>query len=180
MAAHSVDDARFQYFAAVSELAAGNYPAVLAAANRAASDPALLVESAYLAGWAHIHRGDADGAVAAMRLVAEAKGSPSVQHARAILGAMRFHQGAGATDEAVQAWQGLDAERRGAWKLAEPLQGTLFVAGLQALGKGDYQHAADKFREAGKAGLREKALGSLIHFALVKAGRQLLDEKGAG
>ena len=85
-----------------------------------------------------------------------------------------------AADEAVQAWQALDAQRRAAWKLAEPLQRTLFVAGLQALGKGQYEQAVDKFREAGKAGLREKSLGSLIHYALVKAGQQLLDEKDAG
>ena len=65
-------------------------------------------------------------------------------------------------------------------ELAEPLQRTLFVAGLQALGKGQYEQAVDKFREAGKAGLREKSLGSLIHYALVKAGQQLLDEKDAG
>ena len=132
----------------------------------------------FTAGWASIYRGNADGAVAAMRQVAQAKDSPSVEHGRAILGALRFHQGA--ADEAVQAWQAMDAQRRTAWKLAEPLQGTLFVAGLQALGKGHYEQAADKFREAGKAGLREQSLGSLIHYALVKAGQQLLDGKGAG
>jgi hypothetical protein len=178
MTAQSADDPRFQYFTAVSELAAGNYPGAQAAAQRAARDPALQIESTYLAGWASIYRGDPDGAVAAMRQVAQAKDSPSVEHGRAILGALRFHQGA--ADEAVQAWQAMDAQRRTAWKLAEPLQGTLFVAGLQALGKGHYEQAADKFREAGKAGLREQSLGSLIHYALVKAGQQLLDGKGAG
>jgi tetratricopeptide (TPR) repeat protein len=178
MAAEKSDDPRFLYFTAVSALAAGNYSAAEAAAKGAARDPAFQTESAYLAGWASIHRGDPDGAVTAMRQVAQTKDSPSVQHARAILGAIRFHQGA--ADEAVQAWQALDAQRSAAWKLAEPLQGTLFVAGLQALGKGLYEQAADKFREAGKAGLREKSLGSLIHYALVKAGQQLLDEKGAG
>jgi hypothetical protein len=178
MAAQPSDDPRFHYFTAISALAATNYPAALTAAHQAARDPALQVESAYLAGWASIHGGDADSAVTAMRQVAQAKDSPSLQHGRAILGALRFHQGAPA--EAVQAWQALDAQRRAAWGLAEPLQRTLFVTGLEALGEGHFEKAADQFREAGKAGLRDKSLGSLIHYALGKAGQQLLDEKGAG
>jgi tetratricopeptide (TPR) repeat protein len=178
MAAQHADDPRFHYFTAISALAAANYPAALTAAQQAARDPVLLVESAYLAGWASIHGGDADSAVTAMRQVAQAKDSPSLQHGRAILGALRFHQGAAA--EVVQAWQALDTQRRAAWGLAEPLQRTLFVTGLEALGEGHFEKAADNFREAGKAGLRDKSLGSLIHYALVKAGQQLLDEKGAG
>jgi tetratricopeptide (TPR) repeat protein len=177
MTARPVEDPRFNYFAAVSALAAGDYPAVWTLASRAAADTALEIETAYLAGWASIHRGDVEGAVTAMRKVAQAKDSPSVQHARAILGAIRFHQGA--AEEAVHWWQQMDAERRVAWKLAEPLQSTLFVAGLQLLGKGHFEQAADKFREAGKAGLREKSLPGLIQLALLKAGQQLLCNKGA-
>src|SRR5207245_6339234 len=142
------------YFTAISQLAAGDHAGAQESAARAASDPGLKVESAYVAGWASIHRQDPEGAVTAMRTVAQATDSPSADHARAILGAIRFHQGA--ADEAVHWWQGLTAERRTAWQLAEPLQGTLFVAGLLALQRGHYEQAADKFREAGKAGLREK------------------------
>jgi hypothetical protein len=178
MAAQTLDDPRFNYFAAVSALAARDYHAVLALAERAAADDTLKVESAYLTGWARIHSRDPEGAVTAMRMVAESKDSPSAQHARAILGAIRFHQGAGA--EAVQWWQALNPERRSAWNLAEPLQKSLFVVGLQALKNNQFDRAADKFREAGRAGLRDNALGSLIHYALVKAALQLLDHKGEG
>jgi len=42
-----------------------------------------------------------------------------------------------------------------------------------------YATPTEQFREAGKAGLRERSLGALIHYALVKAGQQLLDGKEA-
>jgi tetratricopeptide (TPR) repeat protein len=176
MLGKETDDARFHYFAAVSHLAAGNHPAVQEAVHRASVDPALRVEANYLSGWAAIHQGDAALAATALRGVALTPESPSASHARAIVGAIRFHQGT--SDEAVQWWQGLDAERRTAWNLAEPLQKTLFLAGLHALDRGHFEHAADKFREAGKAGLREVGLGGLIQFALVKAGQRLLYSTG--
>jgi tetratricopeptide (TPR) repeat protein len=177
MAAQATDDPRFAYFAAVCALAAGDYPAVLALAGRAAVDPALQVECAYLAGWASIHSRDPEGALTAMQVVAQSKDSASAQHARAIVGAIRFHQGA--ADDAARWWQGLEPERRSAWNLTAPLQGALFLAGLQALKTSKYEQAADKFREASQAGLRDKSLGSLIHYALVRAAQQLLDDRGA-
>jgi tetratricopeptide (TPR) repeat protein len=172
------NDGYFQYFAAVSHLAAGDHNAVLAAAGRVAGDPALAVESAYVRGWANIYRQDPAAATEAMRVVAQAPTSPSAAHARAILGCIRFHEGAG--EEAVHWWQGLEPERRAAWNLAEPLQGTLFLAGLQALQAGRNEQAATQFREAGKAGLRERLLGPLVQYALVKAGQQLLYQESAG
>jgi tetratricopeptide (TPR) repeat protein len=166
------NDPFFHYFAAVSHLAAGDYQGVLQAASRASADPTLKVESAYLHGWANLYLGDPAAATQAMRAVAQSPASPSAAHARALLGCVRFHQGA--SDEAVQWWQGIDPERRTAWHLAEPLQGTLFLAGLQALQAGHYEQAAEKLREAGKAGLREHRLGALVQYALVKAGQDLL------
>jgi tetratricopeptide (TPR) repeat protein len=168
----ATNDPYFHYFAAVSHLTAGDHAAALDATARTAGDPALKIEGAYLQGWAHLHRGDADAAVQALRTVAQVSASPSTAHARALLGCIRFHQGSG--EEAVQWWQGLDAERRTAWKLAEPLQSTLFLAGLQAIQAGRFEQAAEKLREAGKAGLRERRLGPLVQYALVKAGQQLL------
>ena len=43
--------------------------------------------------------------------------------------------------------------------------------------KDSYEQAADRFREAGKLGLRDKRLGPLLTLALVKAGQRLLFEK---
>ncbi|HYV34383.1 MAG TPA: tetratricopeptide repeat protein, partial [Gemmataceae bacterium] len=171
-------DARFQYFAAVSHLAANKPTEALAAADKAAENPALKVEAAYLAGWANIHRQDPAAAVTTMNQVAQVQESPSCNHARAILGGIRFHQGA--TDDAIQWWQGLDPQRRTAWQLAEPLQKSLYLAGLQALQNGQFEQAAEKLREAGKAGLRERALGSLIQYALLKAGQRLLYQEVHG
>ena len=107
-----------------------------------------------------------------MRTVAQSPAGPSAAHAMAILGCIRFHEGA--SEEAVQWWQGIEPTRRNAWHLAEPLQGTLFLAGLQALHAGHYEQAAEKLREASKAGLREPRLGALVQYALVKAGQDLL------
>jgi tetratricopeptide (TPR) repeat protein len=172
MKAPETNDPYFHYFAAVSHLAAGDHDAVIQAAARAETDPILKVESAYLQGWANIYQQDPTAATKVMRLVAQTPASPSSAHARAILGCIRFHQGASA--EAVQWWQGLEPERRTAWKLAEPMQGTLFLAGLQALQAGRYEQAAEKLREAGQAGLRERRLVPLVQYALVKAGQDLL------
>jgi hypothetical protein len=52
----------------------------------------------------------------------------------------------------------------------------VFLGGLAALDSGRYEQAAERFREAGKLGLRERRLGGLITLALVKAGQKLLYE----
>ena len=51
------------------------------------------------------------------------------------------------------------------------------LSGLLALKEGRYEQAAERFKEAGKLGLREKSLGSLITLALVRAGQKLLFEQ---
>jgi tetratricopeptide (TPR) repeat protein len=167
-----VTDARFHYLAGVCRLAAGDYEGVLESCRRAAADPAFAVESAYLAGWANLYRQSPEGATEAFRQVAKAGDSPSAGHAQAILGAIRFHEGG--YEEAVHWWKLLDAERRKAWGFDDPLHKTMFLAALTAYQAGRYEQAAEKLREAGRLGLRDRRLGSLLTLALVKAGQRLL------
>jgi tetratricopeptide (TPR) repeat protein len=167
-----VADARFHYLAAVCFLAAGDYPQVLEACRRAWGEPSLLVECRYLMGWAHLHLNDEAAAIREWEVVARTAESPSAEHARALLGRLRF--GRGEYEEAFPWWTGLDAKRRGAWGLDEPLRGTIFLAGLLALGAGRYEKAAERFRDAGKLGLRDRRLGPLMTLALVKAGQEKL------
>ncbi|HKI35648.1 MAG TPA: tetratricopeptide repeat protein [Gemmataceae bacterium] len=167
-----VPDARFHYLAAVCFLAARDYPQVLEACRRAWGEASLLVECRYLMGWAHLHLGDEAAAIREWEVVARTTESPSAEHARALLGRLRF--GRGEYEEAFPWWTGLDPERRGAWGLDEPLRGTMFLAGLLALGAGRYEQAAERFRDAGKLGLRDRRLGPLMTLALVKAGQEKL------
>jgi tetratricopeptide (TPR) repeat protein len=165
-------DARFHYLAGVCRLAAGDYAGVLEACRRAAADPGFAVESAYLAGWANIYRQDPAAAAEAFRQAAKAPDSPSAGHAQAILGAIRFHEGA--YEEALHWWKSLDADRRKAWGFDDPLQKTTFMAALTAYESGRYEQAAERLREAGRLGLRDRRLGPLLTLALVKAGQKLL------
>jgi tetratricopeptide (TPR) repeat protein len=167
-----VPDARFHYFAAVCFLAAGEDAQVLEAARRAWGEPSLLVECRYLMGWAHLRLGDEQAAIREWEVVARTTESPSAEHAKALLGRLRFDRGE--FEQAFPWWTGLDPQRRGAWGLDEPLRGTMFLAGLLALGEGRYEQAAELFRDAGKHGLRDRRLGPLMTLALVKAGQEKL------
>jgi tetratricopeptide (TPR) repeat protein len=167
-----VSDARFHYLAGVCRLAAGDYEGVLECCRRAAVDPGFAVESAYLAGWANIYRQDPAGAAEAFRQVARTAESPSAGHAQAILGAIRFHEGA--YEEAAHWWKALDTDRRKAWGFDEALQKTTFLAALNAYQSGRFEQAAEKLREAGRLGLRDRRLGPLLTLSLVKAGQKLL------
>jgi tetratricopeptide (TPR) repeat protein len=167
-----VPDARFHYFAAVCFLAASDFPQVLEACRRAWGDPALLVECRYLMGWAHQQMGDEAAAIREWELVARTPDSPSADNAKALLGRLRF--GRGEYQTAFPWWTALDPKRRSTWGLDEPLRGTLFLAGLLALGDRCYEQAAERFREAGKLGLRDRRLGPLMTLALVKAGQEKL------
>ncbi len=167
-----VPDARFHYLAAVCFLAARDYAQVLDACRRAWGEPTLLVECRYLMGWAHLHLGDEAAAVREWEVVTRTAESPSAEYARALLGRLRF--GRGEFEEAFPWWTGLDAAQRGAWGLDEPLRGTMFLAGLLALDEGRFEAAAERFREAGKLGLRDRRLGPLMTLALVKAGQEKL------
>jgi tetratricopeptide (TPR) repeat protein len=172
MSRPQVPDPRFHYLAAVCLLAAGDHAQVLEACRRAWGEASLLVECRYLMGWAHLHLGDEAAAVREWEVVARTPESPSAEHARALLGRLRFNRGE--YEEACPWWAGLDPKRRGAWGLDEPLRGTMLLAGLMALGEGKYEQAAERFREAGKLGLRDRRLGPLMMLALVKAGQEKL------
>jgi tetratricopeptide (TPR) repeat protein len=167
-----VCDARFHYLAGVCRLAAGDYEGVLECCRRAAADPAFAVESAYLAGWANIHRKEVAAASEAFKQNARASDSPSAGHAQAILGAIRFHEGA--YEEAAHWWKTLEADRRKAWGFDDPLQKTMLLAALNAYQAGRFEQAAEKLREAGRLGLRDRRLGPLLSLSLVKAGQRLL------
>jgi tetratricopeptide (TPR) repeat protein len=167
-----VKDSRFQYLAAVCHLAACDYGRVLEAAGRSAGDPALAADSHYLMGWAHLHQRDQAAAVEALRKSASATQSASVDHARALLGRIRFHQGA--AEEAVECWTALTPLRRREWQLEEALRSTMFLSGLQAYEEGRFEQASARFREAGRLGLRDRRLGSLLFLALFRAGQRLL------
>jgi tetratricopeptide (TPR) repeat protein len=169
-----VKDARFHYLAAICHLAAQNYLQVLQAGQRAAAlaDGGLAVESEYLMGWAYLHLRDMPAATAAFQKVAGTPSSPSADHARAVLGQLSFARGD--YDDAIKWWNALDARKRADWKLDEPLRNTVFLTGLMSHEAGQFEQAADKFREAGRLGLRDRRLGSLMVVSLVKAGQHLL------
>ncbi len=168
-----VEDSRFHYLAAVCQLAAGQYRHALEAAERAGSNPELAADCHYLTGWAYLHLNETRIAVQTFEKAAEA-GTPSAEHARALLGKLRFS--AGDSETAIQCWAGINPMRRQQWKLDEPLRGTVFVTALEALNAGQYEKAAERIREAGRLGWRDRRLGALMTLALVKAGQRLLYE----
>jgi tetratricopeptide (TPR) repeat protein len=168
-----IADGRFQYMAARCHLAAHKYRRVHHASLLAAeADVSLRTESAYLAGWAYWHLQDLIGATAALEKVAKTPTSPSVEHAKALLGLVGFS--CGNYEDASKWWQSLDLEKRAAWKFEEPLRATVFLTALLALEAGRFEEAANKFREAGRMGWRGRQLGSLLILALVKEGQRLL------
>jgi tetratricopeptide (TPR) repeat protein len=170
----SVQDARFHYLGAVCHLAAKNYDAVLKLSQRAAADESLAVESQFLMAWAYLHQNNLAAAGQALQKVAGAEKSPSAVYARAMLG--RLHLGRGAYEEAIQWWSSVDPPHRSQWQLEEPLRQTVLLSGLTAYQEERFEQAADRFREAGKLGLRDRRLGPLLTLALVRAGQRLLYE----
>jgi tetratricopeptide (TPR) repeat protein len=171
----SVPDARFHYLGAVCHLAARNYDAVLKLSQRAAADESLAIESQFLMAWAYLHQNNATAAQQALQNVAVVEKSPSAVYARALLG--RLHLSRGAYEEAIQWWSSVDAHHRSEWQLDEPLRQTVLLSGLMAYEEERFEQAADRFREAGKLGLRDRRLGSLLTLALVRAGQRLLYEQ---
>jgi tetratricopeptide (TPR) repeat protein len=173
-----VPDARFHYLGAVCQLAAGDPRRALELADRAAaSDAALAPESRYLAAWAHLRRDDVGAARQALEHAAAADDSPSAPYARALLG--RLDVARGSYEGAAAWWKAVDAPRRRALGLDEVLRQTVLLAGLFDLEGGRYERAAERFREAGALGLRDRRLGPLLTLALVKAGQRLLYEGDA-
>lgn len=182
-----VADPRFRYFAAVCRLAAHDFPGALEVCGCLAqhtdfSVPApqrdgdleqvldVATEAAYLAALAQLGLGNRPAAIAALRPIAELKGSPSASHAQALLGALCFEERR--YDEASQWWQKLDAKQRAAWKLGDSLAAAMFLAALQAYQGGRFEEAAEKLRTAGRLGWRERRLGALLVLALFRAGQE--------
>jgi tetratricopeptide (TPR) repeat protein len=168
----SVTDARFHYLGAICYLAARDYAKAVELGQRAAAgDATLTAESHYVMAWAHLHLNNGDAARQSL-MKAAAAGTPSATYARALLGQQSFARSA--YDEAIRWWNQIDPRRRAEWKLDEPLRQTVLLAGLTAYEKGKYELAAERIREAGRLGLRDRRLGSLLTLALVKAGQRLL------
>jgi hypothetical protein len=170
----AVTDARFHYLGAVCCLAAGQYDKALELGRRAAEDASLTAECHYVMAWAHLHLRNNDAARLALLKTAAADKSPSAVYAKALLGQANFARSA--YDEAVKWWKAVDPQRRAEWRLDEPLRQTVLLAGLTAYEKGKYELAAERIREAGRLGLRDRRLGGLLTLALVKAGQRLLFE----
>ncbi len=169
----AVKDSRFHYLGAVCCLAARDYAKAVELGQRAAAgDPALTAESHYVLAWAHLHLNNNDAARQSLLKAAAADKSPSAPYARALLGRQAFDRAA--FDEAARWWKEVEARRRAEWKLDAPLQQTVLLAGLTAYEKGKFELAAERIREAGRLGLRDRRLGSLLTLALVKAGQRLL------
>jgi tetratricopeptide (TPR) repeat protein len=165
-----VEEPRYHLMSAVCQLAAGDLARCVEAASRLRATP-LAVEGQYVKAWALIRGGDEAGAVKALQDVANARG-PSAELARGLLGSLGFRRGA--FSEAVRWWSNVDPKNRAGWQLDEPLRQTVMLAGLLALKVGQFEQAADRFREAGKLGLRDRRLGSLIGLSLFKAGQRLI------
>jgi len=171
----SVQDARFHYLGAVCHLAAKQFYTVVELSQRAASDESLAVESRFLMAWAYLHQDNLSAAQQALQKVAAVDKSPSAVYARALLG--RLQLGRDAYDDAITWWSSVDAQRRREWQIDEPLRQTVLLSGLLAYEDGRFEQAADRFREAGKLGLRDRRLGPLLTLALVRAGQRLLYEE---
>jgi tetratricopeptide (TPR) repeat protein len=181
-------DPRYHWFAALARLAAGDYGGVLEACRRVteripagatapehangAPAPALGVEGEFLAGLAHLELRDHAAAGRSVGQAAQATGSPSAAEALALWGLACFEQHDHA--EAVERWQALDAGRRSIWKLQEPLANTVFLTAVEAFEKGRFEQAAEKLRQAGRLGCRDRRLGPLLLLALFKAGQQVV------
>jgi tetratricopeptide (TPR) repeat protein len=171
-----VSDPRFHFLGAVCALAARNYPQAITLGQRVLPDEKpgslLEVESRFVMAWAHLHLGQVSAAEESLRRVAASDNSPSAVYARALLGRLSFQRGG--HDEAISWWSGVESAARARWNLDEPLRQTVLFSGLTALEEQRFEEAAERFREAGRFGLRDRRLGGLITLALVRAGQCLL------
>jgi tetratricopeptide (TPR) repeat protein len=168
----AVTDARFHYLGAVCHLAAKDYGTAIELSQRAAADESLAIESQFLMAWAHLHQSNAAAAQQALTKVAGVEKSPSAPYARALLGRLSYERGA--YDEAIKWWNSVEPRKRTDWQFDDALRQTVLLSGLLAYEKERFEQAADRFREAGKLGLRDRRLGPLITLALVRAGQRLL------
>lgn len=188
-----VGDTRFHFFAALCCLAAHDFAGVLECCTRGDMLPQAPpngshpngtprvvwhVEKAYLAGMAHLGLEQLGPAAQALEKPAATRESPSAAHAQALLGAISLSERQ--HDLASTWWQALDPKKRAAWKLGETLAQTMFLSALEAYTRDSFEEAADKLRQAGKLGCRDRRLGALLVTALFKAGQALVYGNAAG
>jgi hypothetical protein len=176
-----VADSRYHYLAALCQLLAGELQSVLIACERAAKQVGsngtlaqkhLAVEAGYLAALAHIGLNEPRPAIDTLKLITYNPKSPTLSLAQALVGNVLF--GERRYDEAINAWQALEAQKRQAWGLSEPLAQTVFISALESLQRAEYEQAAESFRQAGRLGFRDRRLGPLLLLALFKAGQQAI------
>ena len=95
--------------------------------------------------WPSSAAADAGSAVATLEKVTRSPETPSVHHARAVLGTLLFPHNA--FEGASEWWPMLDAPRRTELKLDETLHYDGLPGGMQTYETGRYEHAADKLRK---------------------------------
>ncbi len=176
-----IPDPRYHYLAALCHLL-GNRPEAVVAACQRVGQPTgsngsntqrqFAVEAGYLAALAHIGMDRPRPAIDALKPLTFDPKSPTLPYAQALLGEVFFRENR--HDEAISAWQALDANKRQAWNLAEPMAQTTFISALESLQKAQYEQAAEKLRQAGRLGYRDRRLGPLLLLALFKAGQQAI------
>jgi hypothetical protein len=181
MADPNVAEPRYHYLAALCHLLGGQLTHVTVAcdsvvrnlgSNGTPAQRSLVVEAGYLAALAQIGLDQPLAAVDALKPVALDANSPTQPFAQALLGNMRFR--VERHDEAISAWQALNAAKRQEWNLSEPLAQTTFISALESIQRAEYDQAAEKFRSAGKLGCRDRRLGPLLLVCLFKAGQKAI------
>jgi tetratricopeptide (TPR) repeat protein len=174
-----VGDSRYHYLAALCHLLGGQLEEVVSACERVVRQGSnngsmamkhLAVEAGYLAAIAQIGLNQPRPAIDALKLVTYNPNSPTLSLAQGLLGNVLFREGR--HDEAIAAWQALEAPKRQAWGLSDPLAQTTFICALESLQKAEYEQASEKLRQAGRLGNRDRRLGPLLLLALFKAGQQ--------
>ncbi len=174
-------DGRYHYFAALCHLLGGEFEVALAAcqrvtqqvgANGSSAQRALGLETSYLAGLAQVGRSDLQSAIEAFKPVTYNAASPTLCYAQGQLASAYFREKR--LNEAIAVWEALDASKRQAWSLADPLAQAMFINALESLQQGHYEQAAEKFRQSGRLGYRDRRLGPLLLLALFKAGQQAI------
>ncbi|HEX3313626.1 MAG TPA: hypothetical protein VHR72_01990, partial [Gemmataceae bacterium] len=169
------NDSADAFFLALPFVAAGDWPTVAARARNLATAMTLTpaaAEATFLEGLAQSESGDLGAAIATLQRAACLDGSPTTPLAQAVLGSLLFRQGHFGT--AAAWWQRLAPERRAAWKLGEVLGNTQLLEALEEFAAGRFESAADRFRQAGKLGCRDRRLGGMLLLSLYSASRQAL------
>jgi tetratricopeptide (TPR) repeat protein len=180
----SLDSARpeVDYAAALCHVAANELDAARAASRRAQDlcaetsqgvlHPRLAVESAFLEGWAAYLQQDWQTATQALHFSAGCSDCPSAAVSQALLGKIAYLRHS--YEEAVHWWKSLNAKWRSEWNFSQALAGSVFLSALDGMRAEKYEEAAEKLREAGRLGWRDRRLGLLLTLCMVKAGQQSL------